>query len=49
MWQDIAVLKDFLFATLDHIVLLYFSGGILSAVFAIYIVRKVSKLIDKLR
>lgn len=49
MWQDLTLIKDFLFTTLDHIVLLYFSGGILSAVFAIYIIRKVSKLVDKLR
>lgn len=49
MFQDLALIKDFLFSILDHIVLLYFSGGLLSCVFAIYIVRKISTLIDKLR
>lgn len=49
MWGELAQVKDFLFTTLDQIIVLYFSSGILSAVFAIYIIRKVSTLIDKLR
>lgn len=49
MWAQLGLIKDFLFTTLDQVIVLYFSGGIFSAVFAIYIVRKVSTLIDKLR
>lgn len=49
MINDLNLLKDFLFTIFDHMILLYFSGGILSMVFAIYIIRKVSTLIDKLR
>lgn len=48
-WNELSAVKDFLFTVFDHVVLLYFSGGILSAVFSIYIIRKVSTLIDKLR
>lgn len=49
MIADLDLIKDFLFTTLDRIIVVYFSGGILSCAFAIYIVRKVSTLIDKLR
>lgn len=49
MINDLTALQDFLFTIFDHIVVLYFSGGILSFVFAIYIIRKLSTLIDKLR
>ena len=49
MWSELSQVKDFLFSIMDRIIVLYFSGGILSAAFAIYIVRKVSTLIDKLR
>lgn len=49
MIQDLELIKDFLFSILDRIVVLYFSGGLFSVVFAIYIVRKISTLIDRLR
>lgn len=49
MISDLNQIKDFLFTCMDQIVLLYFSGGLFSCVFAIYIINKVSKLIDKLR
>lgn len=49
MINDLVLLKDFLFSVFDRVIVLYFSGGILSCVFAIYIIRKVSNLIDKLR
>lgn len=49
MINDLNLIKDFLFTILDHVILLYFSGGILSIVFCIFIVRKISILIDKLR
>lgn len=49
MWNDLTSILDFLFSIMDRFIVLYFGGGILSAVFAIYIVRKVSTLIDKLR
>lgn len=49
MWNDLTSILDFLFSIMDRFIVLYFSGGILSAVFCIYIVRKVSNLIDRLR
>lgn len=49
MINDLNLIKDFLFTCMDRIIVLYFSGGILSCVFAIYIINKISKLIDKLR
>lgn len=49
MIQDLELIKDFLFSILDRIVVLYFSGGLFSVAFAIYIVRKISTLIDRLR
>lgn len=49
MISDLNLIKDFLFSLFDRFIVLYFSGGILSVVFAIYIVRKISILIDKLR
>ena len=49
MWNDLTAILDFCFSCMDRFLVLYFGGGILSAVFAIYIIRKVSTLIDKLR
>lgn len=49
MINDLNLIKDFLFSCFDRFILIYFSGGILSCVFAIYIVRKIANLIDKLR
>lgn len=49
MWTQLQDILDFLYTCWDQILLLYFGGGILSAVFCIYIIRKLSILIDKLR
>lgn len=49
MINDLNAIKDFLFVCLDNIVLIYFANGLMSIVFAIFIINKVSKLIDKLR
>lgn len=49
MWEQLNQILDFLYTCWDQMLVLYFGGGILSAVFAIYIIRKLSILIDKLR
>lgn len=49
MWSDLNEVLDFVLATLDKVLVMYFAGGIFSAVFCIFIVRKVSTLIDRLR
>ena len=46
MINNLNLIKQFLFDILDQVVFLYFSGGIFSAVFAVYLVRKVSRLFD---
>lgn len=46
MIDNLNLILSFLWSTLDQVVLLYFSGGILTFAFAIYIVRKVSRLFD---
>ena len=49
MINDLTLIRDFLFTIWDQLILLYFGGGILSFAFGIYLIRKVSTLIDKLR
>lgn len=49
MIEQLNQILDFLYTCWDKIIVLYFGGGILSVAFAIYLIRKVSKLIDKLR
>lgn len=49
MWEQLNEILDFLYTCWDQMLVLYFSGGILSACFAIYIIRKLSTLIDRLR
>lgn len=46
MYVDLANVLDFLWTCCNQIVLAYFAGGILSIVFATYIVKKVSRLFD---
>lgn len=46
MIDKLNLILSFLWNTLDQVVLLYFGGGILTFSFAIYIVRKVSRLFD---
>lgn len=47
MWQSLQLVLDFLFTCWDQIIVLYFAGGILSAVFVVFILRKISKLIKR--
>lgn len=49
MFEDLNQVLDFMLATFDKLLVMYFAGGILSVVFCIFIVRKVSRLIDRLR
>lgn len=49
MWDDFTQLLDFLYTCWDQVLVLYFGGGILSVAFAIMIIRKLSKLIDRLK
>lgn len=49
MWEQLTQILDFLYTCWDQMLVLYFGGGLLSAVFAIMIIRKLSKLIDRLK
>lgn len=46
MYEQLTQILNFLWTTLDGVILLYFSGGILSVVFAVWVIRKVSRLFD---
>lgn len=46
MIDNLNLILNFLWNTLDQVVLLYFGGGIFTFVFAVYVVRKVSRLFD---
>lgn len=46
MYNDLTQILEFLWDTLDQVVLLYFGGGILTVAFAVWVVRKVSRLFD---
>ena len=46
MIDDLNLILSFLWSTLDKVILLYFAGGILTFSFAIWIVKRVSKLFD---
>ena len=47
--SDLNLIKDFLFLIFDRIVYLYATEIILSIVMSIFVLRKISKLIEKLR
>jgi hypothetical protein len=49
MLDDLNSIVGFCFSTLSQIFNLYLGGGILSGVLAIWLLRKVSRLFDKLR
>ena len=49
MLDDLNAIVGFCFGTLTKIFSLYLGGGILSGVLAIWLLRKVSRLFDKLR
>lgn len=46
MFDQLYMILEFLWDILDQVVLLYFAGGILSVAFAVWGVRKVSRLFD---
>lgn len=48
MFNDLNTITQFLFDTLDKVLPLYFAGGLFSIPFALWIVRKLSKLIKRL-
>ena len=49
MLDDLNVIVGFLFNSLTSVFNLYLAGGVLSGVLAIWLLRKVSRLFDKLR
>ena len=49
MLDDLNSLVGFVFSTFSGIFVLYIGGGILSGVFALWLLRKVARLFDKLR
>lgn len=46
MYDQLTDILGFLWSILDQVVLLYFAGGILSIVFATWIVKKVARLFE---
>lgn len=49
MLDDLNAIAGFLFNSLTSVFNLYLAGGVLSGVLAIWLLRKVSRLFDKLR
>lgn len=49
MLDDLNAIVGFVFSTFSCIFGLYIGGGILSGVFALWLLRKVARLFDKLR
>lgn len=49
MLDDLNVIVGFLFNALTSVFNLYLAGGVLSGVLALWLLRKVSRLFDKLR
>lgn len=49
MLDDLNSIVGFVFSTFSSIFGLYIGGGILSGVFALWLLRKVARLFDKLR
>ena len=48
MWNDLTLLLEQSFSWCSNIIVLYFTSGILSFAFAIWAIRKVSKIIEHL-
>lgn len=48
MFEDLNQIVNFLFNTFDAFVPLYFAGGLFSIPFALWVIRKISKLIKRL-
>lgn len=49
MLDNLNVIVGFLFSVLTSVFNLYLAGGVLTGVLAIWLLRKVSRLFDKLR
>mgnify|MGYP007009207584 FL=1 len=49
MLTDLNSIVGFVFSTFSDFFALYIGGGILSGIFALWLLRKVSRLFDKLR
>lgn len=49
MLNDLNSIVGFVFSTFSDFFALYIGGGILSGVFALWLLRKVARLFDKLR
>lgn len=49
MYNDLILLLDFVKTQMSNIVILYTTNGIISIFFAIWIVRKISTLLDRIR
>lgn len=49
MLNDLNSVVGFVFSTFSDFFALYIGGGILSGVFALWLLRKVARLFDKLR
>lgn len=49
MLDDLNAIVGFIFNTLNGVFGLYLAGGVLSGVLAIWLLRRVSRLFDKLR
>mgnify|MGYP006920141789 FL=1 len=49
MLNDLNSIVGFVFSTFSDFFALYIGGGILTGVFALWLLRKVSRLFDKLR
>lgn len=49
MLSDMQLILDFLWSSLDKVIIAYFANGVLTMVFAVWVVRKLSKLLDHIR
>jgi hypothetical protein len=48
MFHELPLVTQFLFDTMDSFVPLYFAGGLFSIPFALWVIRKIAKLIKRL-
>lgn len=49
MWDNLTLLSQYIFGWMSDTVIIIFSNGIISIFFAIFIVKQVSKLLQKIR
>lgn len=48
MFNDLNLILQSVFDTMSQVLVLYFAGGLFSASFSIYIVRKIARIIRRL-